>query len=233
MLFHGLEGSSSSHYALAFAKVAEQRGAVSAADVEAVKAGDAAVRQTIDGYEAAGQANGFRDMRHRIEHIELIDRADIARLGALGITASLQPPHPPGAMDFPLQPTLDKIGKDRWADAYLWRTLVEAGAPVAFASDWPVTDVSVLRGLQAALTRQPYAGATDERLSLMDSLYAYTAGGAWAAQMDDITGRLVPGLAADLVLIDGDLEAVAAEEIGAMSVALTICGGRITHRAGI
>lgn len=195
--------------------------------------GDGAVRTTIDGYEAAQQANGTRDSRHRIEHIELIDRADIARLGTLGITASLQPPHPPGAMDFPLQPTLDKIGKDRWADAYLWRTLVEAGAPVAFASDWPVTDVSVLRGLQAALTRQPYAGATDERLSLMDSLYAYTAGGAWAAQMDDITGRLVPGLAADLVLIDGDLEAVAAEEIGAMSVALTICGGRITHRAGI
>ena len=195
--------------------------------------GDGAVRTTIDGYEAAQQANGTRDSRHRIEHIELIDRADIARLGTLGITASLQPPHPPGAMDFPLQPTLDKIGKDRWADAYLWRTLVEAGAPVAFASDWPVTDVSVLRGLQAALTRQPYPGATDERLSLMDSLYAYTAGGAWAAQMDDITGRLVPGLAADLVLIDGDLEAVAAEEIGAMSVALTICGGRITHRAGI
>ncbi|SEM45517.1 hypothetical protein SAMN04488103_101202 [Gemmobacter aquatilis] len=195
--------------------------------------GDGAVRTTIDGYEAAQQANGTRDSRHRIEHIELIDRADITRLGTLGITASLQPPHPPGAMDFPLQPTLDKIGKDRWADAYLWRTLVEAGAPVAFASDWPVTDVSVLRGLQAALTRQPYAGATDERLSLMDSLYAYTAGGAWAAQLDDITGRLVPGLAADLVLIDGDLEAVAAEEIGAMSVALTICGGRITHRAGI
>ena len=175
---------------------------------------------------AAGQAGLTLD----VQRLALLGGLGLV---VLGITASLQPPHPPGAMDFPLQPTLDKIGKDRWADAYLWRTLVEAGAPVAFASDWPVTDVSVLRGLQAALTRQPYAGATDERLSLMDSLYAYTAGGAWAAQMDDITGRLVPGLAADLVLIDGDLEAVAAEEIGAMSVALTICGGRITHRAGI
>jgi predicted amidohydrolase YtcJ len=62
--------------------------------------GDGAVRQTIDGYEAAG--NGPRDSRHRIEHIELIDRADVPRLGALGITASVQPPHPPGAMDFPM-----------------------------------------------------------------------------------------------------------------------------------
>ena len=64
--------------------------------------GDGAVQVTIDGYEAAGQANGFRDLRHRIEHIELIDRADVPRLGALGITASVQPPHAPGVMDFPL-----------------------------------------------------------------------------------------------------------------------------------
>ncbi|MFD1807976.1 amidohydrolase family protein [Gemmobacter lanyuensis] len=68
--------------------------------------GDGAVRVTIDGYEAAALANGSRDLRHRIEHIELIDRADIPRLGALGITASVQPPHPPGVMDFPMEPTM-------------------------------------------------------------------------------------------------------------------------------
>lgn len=193
--------------------------------------GDGAVRTTIDGYEAAQQANGKRDSRHRIEHIELIDRADIPRLGALGITASLQPPHPPGAMDFPLEPTLTRIGRHRWPDAYLWRTLAEAGAPVAYASDWPVTDVSVLRGLQAALTRQPYEGGQDERLSLMQSLHAYTAGGAWAAHMDHITGRLVPGLAADIVMIDGDIEATPPESIGSLGIALTIAGGRITWQA--
>lgn len=193
--------------------------------------GDGAVRTTIDGYAAAQQANGRRDSRHRIEHIELIDRADIPRLGALGITASLQPPHPPGAMDFPLEPTLTRIGKHRWPDAYLWRTLAEAGAPVAYASDWPVTDVSVLRGLQAALTRQPYEGGQDERLSLMDSLYAYTAGGAWAAHMDHITGRLIPGMAADIVMIDGDIEATPPDQIAGLGIALTVAGGRITWQA--
>lgn len=193
--------------------------------------GDGAVRTTIDGYEAAQQANGRRDSRHRIEHIELIDRADISRLGALGITASLQPPHPPGAMDFPLEPTLTRIGRQRWPDAYLWRTLAEAGAPVAYASDWPVTDVSVLRGLQAALTRQPYEGGQDERLSLMQSLHAYTAGGAWAAHMDHITGRLVPGLAADIVMIEGDIEATPPESISSLGIALTVAGGRITWQA--
>jgi predicted amidohydrolase YtcJ len=193
--------------------------------------GDGAVRATIDGYEAARTANGPRDSRHRIEHIELIDRADIPRLGALGITASLQPPHPPGAMDFPLQPTLDIIGRGRWCDAYLWRTLADAGAALAFASDWPVADVSVLRGIGAALTRRPYEGAPDERIGLMPTLRAYTAGGAWAAHRDAVTGTLREGMAADVVVLSADIEATPPEEIAGLGVALTVAGGRITHRA--
>ncbi len=193
--------------------------------------GDGAVRMTINGYEAAQKANGVRDSRHRIEHIELIDRADIARLGALGITASLQPSHPPGTMDFPLMPTMGIIGRNRWRDAYLWRSLVEAGAPVAFASDWPVTDVSVMRGLQAAMTREQYAeDCVDERLSLIDTLQAYTSGGARAAHRDHVTGRLAVGLAGDLVMIDGDVEGVSHDMLGATGIALTVCGGRITHQ---
>ena len=187
--------------------------------------GDGAVRQTIDGYEAAGRP----DLRHRIEHIELIDRADVPRLGALGITASVQPPHPPGAMDFPMS-TMDHVfHRDRWKDAYLTRTLAEHGAPLAFASDWPVTDVSVMRGIQAALTRKPYDGCQDERVGLMEVLRAYTAGGAWAAHMDGLTGTLRPGMAADLVLIDGDIEAIPAEKLGQTGIALTIAGGKVTH----
>ena len=192
--------------------------------------GDAAVRQTIDGYEAAQQRNGKRDSRHRIEHIELIDRADVPRLGALGITASVQPPHPPGAMDFPMSSMETVFHKARWRDAYLWKTLRDHGAPLAFASDWPVTDVSVMRGIQAAMTRKPYEGAGDERVSLMDTLYAYTAGGAWAGHLDGLTGRLMPGLAADLVMIDGDIETIPAEQIGQTGIALTVSGGRITHQ---
>ena len=188
--------------------------------------GDGAVRTTIDGYEAAGAPA----LRHRIEHIELIDRADVPRLAALGITASVQPPHPPGAMDFPMSTMETVFHKARWRDAYLWKSLADAGARIAYASDWPVTDVSVMRGLQAALTRIPFEGAADERLGLMQSLYAYTAGGAWAAHLEGLTGRLVPGLAADLVLLDGDIEAVAPQDLGRMAVALTIAGGRITHQ---
>ena len=192
--------------------------------------GDAAVRQTIDGYEAAQVRNGKRDSRHRIEHIELIDRADVPRLGALGITASVQPPHPPGAMDFPMSTMETVFHKGRWRDAYLWKTLADHGAPLAFASDWPVTDVSVMRGIQAALLRLPYEGCQDERVSLMDTLYAYTAGGAWAAHMESLTGCLKPGMAGDLVMIDGDIEAIPTAEIGQTGIAMTVAGGKITHQ---
>jgi predicted amidohydrolase YtcJ len=187
--------------------------------------GDGAVRQTIDGSEAAGRP----DLRHRIEHIELIDRADVPRLGALGITASVQPPHPPGAMDFPMSTMEHVFRRERWKDAYLTKTLADHGAPLAFASDWPITDVSVMRGIQAALTRLPYEGCQDERVSLMDVLRAYTAGGARAAHMERLTGTLRTGLAADLVLIDGDIEAIPAEQLGKTGIALTIAGGRVTH----
>ena len=193
--------------------------------------GDGAVRQTIDGYEAAQSRNGARDSRHRIEHIELIDRSDIPRLGALGITASLQPPHPPGVMDFPLSAMEAVMARDRWPDAYLWKTLADHGAPLAFASDWPVTDVSVMRGVQAALTRVPYDGSADERVGLFATLYAYTAGGAWAAHLEGLTGTLRAGLAADFVLVDGDIEAIPTSRIGATRIALTVCGGRVTHAA--
>ncbi len=193
--------------------------------------GDGAVRTVIDGYEAARVANGPRDSRHRIEHIEVIDPADIPRLGVLGITASLQPPHAPGAMDFPLQPTLSRIGAARWGDAYRWRGLAESGAPVVFSSDWPVADVSVLRGISAALTRKPYDSARDERLSLMETLRAYTAGGAWAAHRDQVTGTLRSGLAADLVMLGGNIEATDPAQIPDLEIALTICGGRVIHLA--
>lgn len=195
--------------------------------------GDGAVRTTIDGYDAAQKANGKRDSRHRIEHIELIDPSDIPRLGALGITASVQPVHAPGAMDFALEPTIHTVGAARLKDAYLARTLTEAGAPLAFASDWPVTDISVLRGVQAALTRVPFdaPGCTDQRVSLQATLHAYTAGGAWAAHCEGLTGTLKPGMAADIVVLSGDIEALPVDQIATLDIALTVAGGRVTYRA--
>jgi predicted amidohydrolase YtcJ len=193
--------------------------------------GDGAVRRVLDGYAAARDANGPRDSRHRIEHIELIDLADVPRLAELGVIASIQPVHAPGAADFPLQPTLDVIGRDRWKDAYLCADLKAAGAHLAFASDWPVADINPLRGIEAALTRPTYEGARDQRIGLMETLAAYTIGGAYAEHTEDRKGMLREGYLADLVILSDDIEAVPVHEIGQMHVAATICGGRVVWEA--
>ncbi len=194
--------------------------------------GDGAVRRVIDGYEAARRANGRADMRHRIEHLELVDPADIPRLAHLGLIASMQPPHPPGAMGFPLQPTLGRIGRARWDRAYAWRRIAAAGTAMAFASDWPVSDISVLRGTQAATTRKTWADdLPDQSLTLPEALAGYTIGGAYAEHSEGRKGSLVPGKLADLVILDGDIEAVPAEEIGRLNVIRTIVGGRTVFEA--
>jgi len=194
--------------------------------------GDGAVRRVIDGYEAARRANGRTDMRHRIEHVELIDPADIPRLGALGLVASMQPPHPPGLMGFPTEPTLGRIGRARWADAYAWRRIAAAGAAMAFGSDWPVSDISVLRGIQAAVTRKPWADdLPDPSLTLMETIAGYTIGGAYAEHSETRKGSLAPGKLADFVILGGDIEAAPPERIGELGVARTVCGGRTVFEA--
>ena len=194
--------------------------------------GDGAVRAVLDGYEAARQANGRRDSRHRIEHIEVITASDVPRFAELGVIASMQPPHPPGAMDFPLEPTLSRIGRARWPLSYAWRTLKQAGAHVVFASDWPVSPIDPILGMKAAICRRPWAeGDPDQSFSLTEALAAYTVEGAYAEFMEHAKGRLKPGYMADLVVLSKDIEAVDPNRLDEVRPVTTICGGRITFHA--
>lgn len=192
--------------------------------------GDGAVRAVLDGYEAAARANGKRDSRHRIEHIEVIHADDIARFEELGVIASMQPPHPPGTMGMPLEPTVSRIGEARWPLSYAWRTLKEAGARIVFATDWPVSPLSPFHSLQAAMTREPWKdGLPDQRLSLLESIKAYTLGGAYAEHAEDDKGRLAVGLLADIVVLSSDIETTPADEIASLSAIVTIGNGQVTH----
>jgi predicted amidohydrolase YtcJ len=193
--------------------------------------GDRAVQVALDGYQAAALVNGRRDARHRIEHIELISDADIPRLAALGVIASVQPCHVPGAMDFPPVDLAGPTAGFRWKGAYLHRTLAEAGAKMCFASDWPVADANPLRGIQSALERPVLEDGPDDRVTLHDALAAYTSGAAYAEHREDRKGRLSPGFLADIVILDGDIERVATADIGAMGLARTITGGRTVWQA--
>lgn len=194
--------------------------------------GDGAVRRVLDGYEAAEAANGARDARHRIEHIEVLHPDDLPRLARLGVVASMQPPHPPGAMDFPLEPWVSRVGPARWPWSFPVQYLRDAGVAIAFASDWPVSDVDPMRGVKAAITRQPWRpGDPSHGSTLIEALHGYTAGGAYAGHDEDRLGRLAPGFEADIVVMDRDLEATAVADLDQARAALTLCGGRITWEA--
>jgi predicted amidohydrolase YtcJ len=194
--------------------------------------GDGAVRSVLDGYQAARKANGKRDSRHRIEHIEVTTEADVPRFAELGVIASMQPPHPPGAMDFPLEPTVSRIGRKRWPLAYAWRTLKNAGAHVVFASDWPVARIDPIAGIQAAVLRKPWAeGLPAQSFTLEEALAGYTVEGAYAEFAEHHKGKLKAGYLADLVVLSGDLHGIDPRELHEVKPATTICGGKVTYQA--
>ena len=190
--------------------------------------GDGGVRRTLDAYEAAIRANGRRDSRHRIEHIEMIDPADIPRLKELGVVASLQPTAGVGVPGNPPEPILSRVGsKLPWA--YAWQTLREAGAMIAFSSDWPIAPLSPFLGMQAAMTVRPLReDCPPQAQSLMDTLHAFTAAGAYMEFMEDRKGTLKEGYLADVVVLDADMELTAKDKVAEVRPLVTICDGRVT-----
>jgi predicted amidohydrolase YtcJ len=188
------------------------------------------VRRTLDGYQAARRRHGIRDTRHRIEHIEALDPADLPRFAELGVIASMQPTHAPGGA-YPIEPIASMLGRRRLMTAYAWQTLRNAGARMAFSSDWPIAPLDPLTGIRTAMTRPPlFEGAPDERQSLADALAAFTADGAYAEFAEERKGVLRPEALADIVVLSGDVEAVAPSEIDGLDVVATICGGRLIYR---
>lgn len=194
--------------------------------------GDGAVRMVLNGYEAARKANGPRDSRHRIEHIDTIDERDLPRLSELGVVASMQPVHPPGSAGLPLEPTTTLMGRARWPLAFNWRAIADTGVTIAFGTDWPVSPLDPLYCIQCAMTREKWAEELpDPRLTLDECLTAYTVHGAYAAFDEDRLGRIAPGMLADLVLLQGDIDSLSRKGDLQVRAALTVCDGQITHES--
>lgn len=199
-------------------------------DVHAI--GDGAVRRTLDGYSRARDVNGARDSRHRIEHVEMLDPADLHRFAELGVTASMQPGHVPGAGLVPLEAWTAAVPRERWGWAFPWRALRESGARLAFGSDWPIIDANPLLGLRAALTRPLWnEDLPDQRPTLDQALAAFTSGGAYAEFMEEEKGTLRVGMLADLVLLSHDLKTTPPQAYGEVKALLTVCGGEVVYEA--
>ena len=194
--------------------------------------GDGAIRQTLDGYEAARAANGVRDSRHRIEHLEVMNPTDIPRLAALDVVASIQPLHSPRGGFFPPYPPDSVIHGWQIEHAFAWKAIRDAGAKVIFSTDWPVVPVDVMPSIQAAVAGVELPDIwPDQRQGLRETLKSYTADNAWVEFNEDRKGQLKPGMMADVVVMDADLEATPPDHLGQTRATVTICGGRITWEA--
>lgn len=197
--------------------------------------GDRAIRMSLDAFEAAGRANGFRDLRHHIAHLELIDPADIPRFKRLGVTANFQ------ALWAYADPYITELtlpilgpGRSRWL--YPIGSVVGTGAVIAGGSDWSVSSMNPLEAIQVAMTRRgpddPPGDAwiPEEKVDLETMLRAYTTNGAWLSHDEKSRGSLEPGKAADIIVLDRNLFKIPASEIGRVKVLLTLLDGREVFR---
>lgn len=197
--------------------------------------GDRGIRMTLDAYEAARRGNGRRDARHLIAHIQLFDPADIPRFRELAVTASFQPLWAQ-ADEYITELTEPKLGPARSRWLYPIASVLRSGALVAAGSDWPVSSLNPLEAIEVGVTRRPAGDVAkpswipEERAQLADLLAAYTAAGAWASRQERETGSLEVGKAADLVVLDRDLFAVAPQQIHEARVLLTLLAGREVYR---
>jgi predicted amidohydrolase YtcJ len=198
--------------------------------------GDAGIRQALDALEHAEETNPApeRGRRHRIEHIETTDPADVARFGQLKVIASMQPFHAnpsPNQIDV----WAGNIGPERASRGWAYRSIHAAGGRLAFGSDWPVVTLDPLMGLNMAVNRTTPEGTPeggwypDQRMPLPSALEAYTSGAAYASFDEHRKGTLKPGMLADLVVLSTDIFAAPPSKLLDARVAVTIFDGKVVY----
>ena len=194
--------------------------------------GDRANRVVLDAFERTREAWAPRDLRQRIEHAQVLHPVDVPRFAQVGVIASMQPIHTTQDMDL-----VDRLWGERGRYAYAFRSLRDTGARLAFGSDAPVETPDPLAGLYAAVERRRHDGRptgawyAQERLTVLETLEAYTVGAAYAAGLERCAGRLAPGYWADLTVLTEDVVSAEPDRLSRARVAHTVVGGQIVFSA--
>jgi hypothetical protein len=194
--------------------------------------GDKANTWILNAFEKAAEVNGWKDSRHRSEHAQILIEEDIPRFAQLGVIASMQPTHCITDKRF----CEKRIGKERSKYAYAWRSLLDAGAKIAFGTDYPVEPLNPMEGLYAAVTRKDRMGEEgdgwfpEQKLTMEEAIELYTLGAAYAQFMEDRKGMIKKGYLGDVVIVNQDLMTIPEEDIMKTKVDYTIVGGKVVFK---
>jgi predicted amidohydrolase YtcJ len=191
--------------------------------------GDKANDAILNIYEQVEKQNGARDRRFRIEHAQHLRAQDIPRFGRDKVVASMQPYH-----------CIDdgrwaekRIGRERAKGTYAFRSLLDAGAVLAFGSDWSVAPLDPVLGIYAAATRRtldgknPSGWVPEQKIAVEEAVRAYTVGSAYAEFAEGVKGTITPGKLADLVILSQDIFQIDPAEIEKVKVWMTVMDGRV------
>jgi len=197
--------------------------------------GDAGNRETLDFFdEVFTKYPETRRDRHRIEHAQVVHPDDFARFAQLGLTASMEPEHAVEDKAWAEQ----RLGPERIKGAYAWRTMRESGVPLIFNSDLPGSDHNIFYGLHAAMTRRgkdkmpPQGWYPEQTLTAEEAIRAYSVWAARAAFIENETGRLQPGMWADISVLSLDPHNLTLRDAGTLldgAVYLTVVGGKVIY----
>lgn len=193
--------------------------------------GDRANDMVLSIFEQVIREHGPRDRRFRIEHAQHLRPQDIPRFGRAGIIASMQPYHCADDGRWAER----RLGARRCQTTYAFRALLDAGARLAFGSDWPVAPLDPLQGIAAAVTRQTLDGrhpdgwVPAQKITVAEAVRAYTLGSAYAEFTDHLKGSITPGKLADLIMLDRDIFTIPPTEIGQTRVRLTVMNGQVVY----
>ena len=194
--------------------------------------GDRAIKVAFDSIELARNTNGRRDSRHHISHLQVFDPDDIARFVELDVVANFQPLW--SIQDkYITEFTWPLIGEERSRWLYPINTVFKTGAIIGFGSDWYVSSVNPLDGIEVAVTRLEPNGLTDvplgenEEISLAEAIKSYTINSAYVNFLDDRVGSIEIGKQADLIILDKNLFDIEPSEINETKVMATLFNGKL------
>lgn len=195
--------------------------------------GDRAVRDSLDAVEHAIEVNGRRGNRHHLAHVQIVRPEDVPRFAELDVTANGQPLW--ACLDDQMSDlTLPFLSATARAQQYVFRSLLDSGARLAFGSDWPVSSPNPLLGIHVAVNRVAPGADTEpllqgQRLTVTEALDAYTRGSAFVSRREDSTGVVEIGMTADLAIVDADLLAIDPKEIADVRITRTYAQGQLVH----